>query len=183
MRRSRYLLIIIAIALAGATTVLTRTWLRAQKQEVEAAPIALPTLSKSVLVARHKLARGAILGASDLVWRPWPETGIDAAYVQMGTHPPEFYTGWVARDPLGPGEPLTETKIVSPGSRSFLAAALQPGMRAMSVAVTATNATAGFIAPGDQVDLLVTLVVPSDPSSKVNGYGPGQPRPCSRTSA
>lgn len=170
MLRSRILLIVIALVLAGTTTVLTRTWLRAQKQEVEAAPIALPQQSKSVLVSRHRLARGSIMNAGDLVWRPWPEAGIDGAYIQMGTHPPEYYAGWVVRDPIGPGEPLTEAKIVAPGSRGFLAAALQPGMRAISVAVTATNATAGFIAPGDHVDLLVTLVVPVDPSQKIGGY-------------
>src|SRR6202011_6017437 len=86
--------------------------------------------------------------------------------VQLGTHAPEYYAGWVARDPIGPGEPLTETKIVAPGSRGFLAAALQPGMRAVSVAVTPTNAASGFIAPGDMTDLLVTLVVPNISASK-----------------
>ncbi len=157
--------IIVAIVLAGATTVLTRSWLRAQKQEVEAAPLALPTPSKSVLVARHRLARGAIITPADLVWRPWPEAGLDPAYVQLGTHPPEYFGGWVAREPVGPGEPLTEAKVVAPGSRGFLAAALQPGMRAVSVAVTPTNAASGFIAPGDMVDLLVTLVVPTTAKS------------------
>jgi pilus assembly protein CpaB len=161
MRPSRYLLIIVAIVLAGATTVLVRSWLNAQKQEVAAAPIALSTPSKSVLVARHRLARGTVLTPADMVWLPWPEAGLDAAYVQLGTHAPEYYAGWVARDTIGPGEPFTETKIVAPGSRGFLAAALQPGMRAVSVAVTPTNAAAGFIAPGDQVDLLVTLVMPN----------------------
>jgi pilus assembly protein CpaB len=62
----------------------------------------------------------------------------------------------VARDPFAPGEPITEVKIVAPGSRGFLAAALSPGMRAVSVPVTATSGISGFVFPGDQVDILIT---------------------------
>jgi pilus assembly protein CpaB len=67
----------------------------------------------------------------------------------------------VARDPVGPGEPITESKIVAPGNRGFLAAVLRPGMRAVSVPVTATSDASGFILPGDQVDVLVTQTLPT----------------------
>jgi len=45
---------------------------------------------------------------------------------------------------------------VLPGSRSFMAAVLRPGMRAVSVGVTATSGISGFVFAGDQVDLLLT---------------------------
>ena len=46
--------------------------------------------------------------------------------------------------------------IGSPGSRGFLAAVLGPGMRAVSVPVSATSGISGFVFPGDQVDILIT---------------------------
>src|SRR5207253_6652905 len=65
-----------------------------------------------------------------------------------------------ARNPVGAGEPVTEAKIVAPGNRGFLSAVLRPGMRAISVPVTVTSGISGFIFPGDQVDLLITYLVP-----------------------
>ena len=45
---------------------------------------------------------------------------------------------------------------MKPGDRGFLAAALGPGMRAVTVPVSAKTGVGGFIFPGDRVDLLVT---------------------------
>ena len=91
----------------------------------------------------------------------WPEGGIGRNYIQAGTRTIEAFAGWVARDPFVPGEPVTEAKIVSPGSRGFLAAVLAPGMRAVSVPVTATSGISGFVFPGDQVDILVSDPLPA----------------------
>jgi pilus assembly protein CpaB len=73
----------------------------------------------------------------------------------------DAFAGWVARERIGAGDPVTETKIVQPGGRGFAAAALQPGMRAVSVQVTKTSDVSGFILPGDHVDILITHALPS----------------------
>src|SRR5947208_1470660 len=65
---------------------------------------------------------------------------------------------------LAGGEPITDARVVAPGSRGFLAAVLRPGMRAISVPVTITSGIAGFIFPGDHVDLLLTYALPAAPS-------------------
>jgi pilus assembly protein CpaB len=109
-----------------------------------------------VLVARGAITRGQILKPQDFSWQVWPEGGIDKNYILTGTRTPESFGGWVARDPIAAGDPISEAKIVSPGSRGFLAAVLRPGMRAISVPVTATSGISGFVFPGDQVDLLIT---------------------------
>ena len=54
------------------------------------------------------------------------------------------------------GQPLTQGSVIKPGERGFLAAALGPGMRAVTVPVSATSGVAGFVFPGDQVDLVLT---------------------------
>src|SRR5207253_6821220 len=79
------------------------------------------------------------------------------------------FAGWVARNPVSAGEPITEAKIIAPGSRGFLAAVLRPGMRAISIPVTITSGISGFIFPGDQVDLMITHAIPAGPGGS-GGY-------------
>ena len=166
MRIRTLLLFLVAIVLAGGTGMLVRSFLAQKTAEVEATPLARPVApQKSVLVARNAIARGQILKPQDFSWQVWPEGGIDRNYIQAGSRPVEAFTGWVARDPFAPGEPITEAKIVSPGSRGFLAAALAPGMRAVSVPVTATSGISGFVFPGDQVDILITHPLPVSANS------------------
>ena len=172
MRARTLILLLIAVMLAGGTALLARSWLNSQKNEAElkAAPVALPTPAKSVLVARADIKRGQILRPEDLVWQVWPEGGIDKNYILLGgAKKPESYSGWVAKNPIGGGEPITEGRIIAPGNRGFLAAVLRPGMRAISVPVTVTSGIAGFIFPGDQVDLLLTYSVPAQSTGSESG--------------
>jgi pilus assembly protein CpaB len=67
----------------------------------------------------------------------------------------------VAPDPFVAGEPITEAKIVAPGSRGFLAVVLRAGMRAVSVPVTPTSGISGLVFHGDQVDILISEAVPA----------------------
>jgi pilus assembly protein CpaB len=64
--------------------------------------------------------------------------------------------GTVVRNAVTAGQPLTQGSIVKPGDRGFLAAALGPGMRAVTVPVSALTGVAGFVFPGDRVDLVLT---------------------------
>lgn len=156
------LLVLLAVMLAGGTAILARAWLAAQRTaELEASPLALPAPAKSVLVARAGMARGQILKPDDLVWQVWPDGTLDKSYVLLGTRTPESFAGWVARNPIAAGEPLTESKIIAPGNRGFLSAVLRPGMRAVSVPVTRTSGISGFVFPGDEVDLLITYTIPA----------------------
>jgi pilus assembly protein CpaB len=161
MRVRTVILFLVAILLAGGTAMLVRSWLAQQRTvEAEAAPMPPPPVQKSVLVARDEIARGHILKPTDLVWQQWPDRGIHRGYIQEGTKPIETFDGWVARGTFGPGDPITEGKIVKPGRSGFLAAALQPGMRAVSVPVNRTSDVSGFILPGDEVDVLITHPLP-----------------------
>ena len=156
MRARTLILFVVALTLAGGTAMLVRSFL-AQRPEVEAEALAKPAApQRSVLVARGAISRGQILKPQDFSWQTWPEGGIDKNYILSGSRTAESFAGWVARDPFAAGEPISEAKIVSPGSRGFLAAVLGPGMRAISVPVTATSGISGFVFPGDQVDILIT---------------------------
>jgi pilus assembly protein CpaB len=183
MRLRTVLLLFVAIVLAGGTAVLARAWLAAQRaaEIAEASPLALPTPDKSVLVARVGMQRGQILKPDDLIWQIWPEGVLDKNYVVLGTRTPESFAGAVARNPVSAGEPITDAKIVAPGNRGFLAAVLRPGMRAISVPVTVTSGISGFIFPGDQVDLLITYLVPAIAAPGGGGGGSSYEHKASET--
>jgi pilus assembly protein CpaB len=157
MRARTLILFVVALSLAGGTAMLVRTYLAQKNGEVEAQALARPAPQQNhVLVAKGAITRGQILKPQDFSWQVWPEGGIDKNYIQAGTRTAESFTGWVARDPVAAGEPISDAKIVSPGTRGFLAAVLRPGMRAISVPVTATSGISGFVFPGDQVDIMIT---------------------------
>jgi pilus assembly protein CpaB len=163
MRARTLLLLLLAVILAGGTALLARNYLASRDKPPLAGPdVPLPPPAKSVLVARADIKRGQILRPEDSVWQIWPEGGLDKNYVVLGgPRTPEAFAGWVAKNPIAGGDPITETKIIKPGDRGYLAAVLRPGMRAISLPVTITSGISGFIFPGDQVDLMMTYSVPA----------------------
>lgn len=66
------------------------------------------------------------------------------------------YYGSVVREPIAAGEPIIARKIVRAGDSGYMAAYLEPGMRAMAIRVTVETAAGGFILPGDRVDVILT---------------------------
>jgi pilus assembly protein CpaB len=161
MRGRTIILFVVALLLAGGTAILMRSWLA--QRPVATAPAPVPSApQKSILVARAAIARGQILKPTDFAAQPWPAAAISPDYVVAGTGPDKSVVGAVAREPLAAGEPIIKSKIVVPGDRGFLAAVLQPGMRAVSVPVDATSDVSGFVFAGDRVDILITLPVPQD---------------------
>ena len=58
--------------------------------------------------------------------------------------------------------------MVHAGDRGFLAAVLEPGSRAVSVPVNAASGIAGFVFPGDQVDVILTMGVRAKDEDGVN---------------
>src|SRR5271170_3296334 len=99
MRTRTLILVIVALVLAGGTTMMARVWLASQRSTAEASPIAVPTPAKAVLIARAPVQRGQLLKPDDFAWEPWPEGGIDKNYVVIGSKTPDAFSGWVARLP------------------------------------------------------------------------------------
>jgi len=78
-----------------------------------------------------------------------------AADVATGGAKSEYF-GSVVREPILAGEPIVGRKIVRAGDSGYMAAYLEPGMRAMAIRVNVETAAGGFILPGDRVDLVLT---------------------------
>jgi len=163
-----------ALVIAVVTAVMAKNmFVGAGANSAQAAP-AVP-LGPKVLVARKALPVGTIVDAESLAYQPWPKELIQSAYYTEGSPDSDMtkLLGTVVRYPVTAGQPLTHGALVGPNDRGFLAAALGPGMRAVTVPVNTASGVAGFVFPGDRVDMVLT--------QQVQGGGEGAPLKVSET--
>src|SRR3546814_14425210 len=97
---------------------------------------------------RCALVTGVDVCSSDLL--------VENAYYLKASTDLKSLQGTVVRNPITAGQPVTQGALVKPGDRGFLAAALGPGMRAVTFPVSAQTAVAGFVFPGGRVHLGLT---------------------------
>lgn len=172
----KIILLVGALIIAAITAFMARTLMVGTPAPVaDAAPTAgpAPVQGVEVLVATKALPVGTILGPESIKFVPWPEELVEGAYYRKAETDLKSLQGTVVRFAVPAGQPITQGGIVKPGDRGFLAAALGAGMRAVTVPVSAQSAVAGFVFPGDRVDLLLTQTVP--------GGGDGPPLKVSET--
>ncbi|MET0241245.1 MAG: Flp pilus assembly protein CpaB [Sphingobium sp.] len=168
MEPKRIVLLAGALIVAIAAALLARSMFAdapAPAGQVVAATEAAP-LTK-VLVATRQLPIGTIVGPDAFRFQPWPQELVEGAYYVEGKADAAKLVGSVVRTAIAAGQPMTQGSLIQPGDRGFLSAALTPGMRAVTVPINAQNGVAGFIFPGDRVDLIVT--------QSVAGGGDGPP--------
>ena len=159
MDRKKLILLLGALVVAIGTAMAARSMFAgAATPQAEAAVQAEPQGPK-VLVAKRALPIGTILTADAIGYQLWPKEMVQDAYFIDGEADMAQLLGTVVRHPVTAGEPVTQGSLVRPGDRGFLAAALGPGMRAITVPVSARTGVGGFIFPGDRVDLMLTQSV------------------------
>ena len=108
-----------------------------------------------ILVATRQLPAGTIIGPDSFRFQPWPKELVEKAYFLKEETEVQNLVGTVVRYPITAGQPLTQGALVHPDDRGFLAAALGPGMRAVTVKVSQEQGVAGFVFPGDRVDVVL----------------------------
>jgi pilus assembly protein CpaB len=149
-------LLVGALLVAAVTAIMAKNLFgsTATPQAIAAAPV---QTGPQVLVATKPLPIGTILGPDSVRFQPWPKDLIDGAYYKRGDvgADPVKMQGMVVRNGITAGQPITQGSLVSPKDRGFLAAALTPGMRAVTISVSGASAVAGFVFPGDRVDLVL----------------------------
>jgi pilus assembly protein CpaB len=117
----------------------------ARTAEAETTPIVFVT---------QNVSRGTSLKEDVLSLRDWPKDLIPPGAI---TNLEEALERSVSI-PLLANEPLLETKLAARGSGRGMAALIPPGMRAVTIQTpNVATGMAGFILPGDTVDVLVTL--------------------------
>ena len=153
------ILLLVAAIAAGGAGLAANSWLAAQRAALASAQRVQPPVESNevrVLVAKTALPAGTLIKESQLRWQAWPSSGLSSVYMKEGDIEPESLEGTVVRFGIAIGEPISEARVVRPGDHGFLAAVLRPGFRAVTVPVNATTGLAGFVLPGDSVDLILS---------------------------
>ncbi|WP_242137533.1 Flp pilus assembly protein CpaB [Sphingomonas sp. TREG-RG-20F-R18-01] len=176
MDSRKILLLVGALMIAAITAFMARSLIvgSATPQSAAMTVVAAAPDGPDVLVATKALPVGTILDATSLRYQPWPKELVQNVYfIKKAGFDPKTLQGTVVRNAITAGQPLTQGALVKPGDRGFLAAALGPGMRAVTVPVQANTSVAGFVFPGDRVDLILT--------QSVAGGGDGPPLKAAET--
>ena len=109
-----------------------------------------------VLVAKRVVARGEVIKADMVEQVNWP-----SGLVPDGTATkPEDVVGRTALTTIMQREPVFIAKLTGPGGggASFVSSIVKPGMRAYTIHTKGpSSSVAGFVRPGDRVDVLLTL--------------------------
>lgn len=158
MDRKKLVLLLGALIIAIGTALAARSMFAGASAPDAEAAAPVPQGPK-VLVAQRGLAVGTIITADAISYQMWPEELVQDAYFIDGESDVSQLLGTVVRYQITAGEPVTQGSLVKPGDRGFLAAALGPGMRAVTVPVSAKTGVGGFVFPGDRVDLVLTQTV------------------------
>ena len=153
------ILVVIGLVLAGAVAMLLRGPSENQLDPVKE--------GEKVLIAKVDLQPGTfIVAATMLDFVDMDPKLIKPEYIQKKNANLAELEGAVVRSLIKAGEPILKEKVVTPKEGGFLSAVLYPGERAISVGVDVVSANAGFIFPGDKVDLLLTHQITAPDGTK-----------------
>src|SRR4051794_11688143 len=160
MNVKKLALLVGALVIAVITAVMAKNMFAGAGAQQAAASPAVP-LGPKVLVAKKALPVGTIIDLDSFAFQPWPKELMQATYYVDGApdSDPKRLLGTVVRYQISAGQPVTRGSLVGPNDRGFLAAALGPGMRAVTVPVNVSTGVAGFVFPGDHVDIVLTQQV------------------------
>lgn len=180
MRFSTILSLLIALLLAGAAVIGTRTYLSSERQDLlasfqqqaaeqaaaaaaaaaEAAAKAEQEPKETIVVAAEPLKQGELITASNVQEIEWTSPILPEGSYRTIEELVLGEAADVARYALVDvvyGDPVLTSKVTEPGQRAKLSTVLSPGMKAVSIRVNDVNGVAGFIFPGDRVDVLLTI--------------------------
>ncbi|WP_081851405.1 Flp pilus assembly protein CpaB [Bradyrhizobium sp. URHD0069] len=149
MRRSNLIILLLALAMGGIAAFMARSWIERHTTAQPEAPKAM-----TVVVAAARLAFGTVLTAENVSEIPW--TGQQLPEGAFGSKTELFKDGRrVVLSAMDKSELVLRPKITAPGQRASLSVLLEEGQRAVTVRVDDIRGVAGFILPGDRVDVVL----------------------------
>jgi pilus assembly protein CpaB len=112
-----------------------------------------------VLTARRALEPGTLLTDADLTWVEISGAADPERHVLKASDGRPHLRGALLTSAVAAGQPIFRSDIVRPTENRFIPLALRAGFRAISVAIAPNTAVAGFVTPGDLVDVIFTDTV------------------------
>ena len=157
MRFGTMLVLLIAI-LAGAFAVVSARSILARRG---AAPV-----GANIVVGTQSLPYGTELTGDNLAEIPWSSNvlpnGAFRSKAELLKDGRRF-----ALSKFEANEPILASRITGPGQRASLATLIGPGMRAVTLRVDDVRGVAGFVLPGDRVDVVMSRL---DNGDKTDSY-------------
>jgi pilus assembly protein CpaB len=154
-------------AVLGIAAVFLGRYYMSSNNNDAVAEISAPAIQmSSVLVAAAAIEPGEQVSASNVKSVNWPADSVPEGVVEGASALSEML---YARGLILPGEPIMLEKLDAEGNLLTLAAAIEPGMRAVSVTVRSDTGVAGFVLPGDRVD--VNEFIQREPGQSAASYG------------
>ena len=161
MRFTTLVSFVLALGLAGLAVYGAQIFLAQERAQIAnvVQPVAAPVESRTIVIAAERIALGERLNSSKLREIEWASSVIpDGSFAKIEDLI-QGDTDDVARFAIGSissGEPILSTRITDPGVQSKMSTVLEAGMFAASIRVNDVNGVAGFVLPGDRVDVLLT---------------------------
>ncbi len=167
MRTSTIVMIAFAVVFGLLAVFLANAWLNNRADEARRSLEAMRKTAppeRTIVVARRPLHFGDVLGALSLREMAWPDGSLPAgAFSKISDL---TATKRIVLMPIQVNEAILASKITGPGERATLSAVLHDGMKAVTVRVNDVEGVAGFVQPGDHVDVVLTR--PGEHKSSVN---------------
>lgn len=148
--RKSFISLAAAIALGGAAAWLAQSWMQSRVDAQLAPPSA-----GSVVVAAQDIGFGDRIEAQHLRMQAWPGDALPAGSIQNLDEVVNHF----ANQKIVAGEPVLKARITDYTSGSSLATQIAPDRRAVSVRVNDVIGVAGFLLPGNRVDVLATRML------------------------
>ena len=157
MRTSTIVMIAFAVVFGLLAVFVAQSWLNSQAEmrmkslEANKKPIA----TRTIVVAGKSLRFGSELSGGAVREIAWPEQAIPAgAFATVADLTKDGRR--VVLSPIEANEPILGWKITGPGQRATLSAMLRDGLKAVTIRVNDVEGVAGFVLPGDYVDVALT---------------------------
>ena len=157
MRTSTIVMVAFAVLFGLLAVFVAQSWLNTQAElrlkSLEANK--KPQVTRTIVVAAKPLRFGNELTAQHLREVAWPEHALPkGAFTTVN----EALAGGrrVVLSAIEPNEPVLAGKVTGPGQRATLSAVLRDGFKAVTVRVNDVDGVAGFVLPGDHVDVQLT---------------------------
>lgn len=149
MAKNNLIILFAAIALGGIAAFLIRNFLESHSSSsVSTNPTAM------VVVASKPLAFGTPVTAENVTEIPWSAKALPEGAFR--TKAEILADGRrVVLSALESNEPILHSKVTGPGQRASLSLLVSEGKRAVTVRVDDVRGVAGFILPGDFVDVVL----------------------------
>jgi pilus assembly protein CpaB len=151
MRRTNSLIILsLALVMGGFAAYLASNWLRSHS-----ATVSVETETATIVVANFAIPFGTPIATDNVREISWPANAMPhGAFSHVADLTKDGRR--LVLSPFVRDEPIVASKVTGPNEHTSLSTIIQTGMRAVTVPVDDVRGVAGFISPGDFVDIVLT---------------------------